>query len=277
MLVGALASFSLVFASLFNVTTLVSAIGYTEDHIAGRYLLPILLAWFATVMTLFFANWQSSLATPAPENIVTPSSTTREGPDRNRPGSNGGFRLALVCLAIMATGAFILPKNKSTGPEPLLPNDAAMDSLDSSETNALEAGEAPARMAAAMQLDKAGRCAEALQAYRDAARLYPTNPVVLNKLAWSLAMNPVKELRNGREAILLASQAVELTGHQQPMLLETLAAAYAENGQFSKAFEIAQNALALSVLKDEPKAGEAITRFLESFSIGQAMGATNRP
>ena len=90
-------------------------------------------------------------------------------------------------------------------------------------------------------------------------------------------MNPMKELRNGEEAIRLASLAVELTGQQQPMLLETLAAAYAENGQFSKARQIAQNALALSVLKDQPKAGEAISHFLESFSAGQATGTTNGP
>ncbi|MGA2787219.1 MAG: hypothetical protein ABSF60_06800 [Verrucomicrobiota bacterium] len=54
MLVGALASFSLVFSSLYNVTSLAAVIGYTKDHIAGRYLLPILMAWFAIVMTLCF-------------------------------------------------------------------------------------------------------------------------------------------------------------------------------------------------------------------------------
>jgi len=275
MLVGAIAAFSLVFASLFNVTNLVSAIGYTEDHIAGRYLLPILLAWFATIMTLFFANWQSSLATPVPENLVTNSSATLKSPDRNRPRLNGGFWLALVSLAIMVSGVFVLPNNKSAWPEQLAPNDAVKNSLDSSETNALEEGEAQARMAAAMQMDKAGRCAEALQAYREAARLYPTNSFVLNKLAWSLAMNPMKELRNGEEAIRLASLAVELTGQQQPMLLETLAAAYAENGQFSKARQIAQNALALSVLKDQPKAGEAISHFLATLPISRPPGRTN--
>jgi cytochrome c-type biogenesis protein CcmH/NrfG len=158
-----------------------------------------------------------------------------------------------------------------------LPNDAVINPLDSSETNVLEEAGVRTRMAAAMQMDKAGRYAEALQAYREAARLYPTNPFVLNKLAWSLAMNPVKELRDGREAIQLAGQAVELTGHQQPMLLITLAAAYAENGQFTKTFEIARNALALTVLKDQPKASEAISRFLESFSAGKTFGMTNGP
>ncbi len=60
MLVGALAAFTLVFASLSNVTDLVSTIGYTADNTAGRYLFPVLLAWFATLLTTFFAELPSS-------------------------------------------------------------------------------------------------------------------------------------------------------------------------------------------------------------------------
>jgi hypothetical protein len=64
MLVGALAVFSLVFAALSNVTDLVSTISYTANDTAGRYLLPMLLAWFATMMTLFFAEPSSTAKTP---------------------------------------------------------------------------------------------------------------------------------------------------------------------------------------------------------------------
>ena len=64
MLVGALAAFSLVFAALSNVTDLVSTIGYTADNTAGRYLFPLLLSWFATMMTVFFANQHSIESTP---------------------------------------------------------------------------------------------------------------------------------------------------------------------------------------------------------------------
>ena len=55
MLVGALAAFSGVFASFVNITNLDQVIGYTADNVAGRYLLPVLLAWFATMITVFFA------------------------------------------------------------------------------------------------------------------------------------------------------------------------------------------------------------------------------
>jgi hypothetical protein len=65
MLVGALAAFSLVFASLLNVTNLVLVTGYTKDHIAGRYLLPLLFAWFATTMSMLFGNLPSSASIPS--------------------------------------------------------------------------------------------------------------------------------------------------------------------------------------------------------------------
>jgi hypothetical protein len=53
MFVGALAAFSGVFASFVSITNLDQVMRYTGDQ-GGRYFLPMLLAWFATIMTLFF-------------------------------------------------------------------------------------------------------------------------------------------------------------------------------------------------------------------------------
>ncbi len=65
MLVGALAAFSGVFASFANITSLNAAINdYTVEVHGGRYLLPVLLAWFATLMTLFFAEQHSVESSP---------------------------------------------------------------------------------------------------------------------------------------------------------------------------------------------------------------------
>jgi hypothetical protein len=90
MLAGALMAFSVVFASLFNVASLAAVIGYTEDHIAGRYLLPVLLAWFAVLLTLFFRK------EPARETIILPGATDsslspreeRVGRESERGGSD---------------------------------------------------------------------------------------------------------------------------------------------------------------------------------------------
>ena len=73
---------------------------------------------------------------------------------------------------------------------------------------------------------------------------------LLNNFAWVLATSPDDELRDGKRAIELATKAAELTAHQTPHILSTLAAAYAETGDFEtakkwsqKAVEIAQKEL----------------------------------
>jgi tetratricopeptide (TPR) repeat protein len=68
----------------------------------------------------------------------------------------------------------------------------------------------------------------------------------LNDLAWLLATSQDAALRNGSEAVALASHAVRLTREHEPMLLGTLAAAHAEAGDFDKAVETQQRAVELA-------------------------------
>jgi hypothetical protein len=53
-------------------------------------------------------------------------------------------------------------------------------------------------------------------------------------------------VRDGKEAVRLAEQACELTGHKRPLFLGTLSAAYAEAGRFDEAVETATQAEALA-------------------------------
>ena len=63
-----------------------------------------------------------------------------------------------------------------------------------------------------------------------------TNSVVVkNNLAWFLAANQKSSLRDGNQAVILAESACEQTQYQEPTLIGTLAAAYAEAGRFSNA------------------------------------------
>jgi 4-amino-4-deoxy-L-arabinose transferase-like glycosyltransferase len=84
MLVGALAAFSGVFASFVNITSLVQVVSYTANDVAGRYLLPVSLAWFATMMTVFFAETPStiSISSPGAQPSVAPAGRHR----KNRAG-----------------------------------------------------------------------------------------------------------------------------------------------------------------------------------------------
>jgi hypothetical protein len=230
MFVGAMFALSVVFVSFVSIKGLSEVIGYTNDSTGGRYLLPVLLAWFSTILTMFFAD---------------PSSATTV--DRGPPS----------------------PKNP-------LPNAAATSSPNDSETNPPEEPDLQTRLELALQLDSAGKFAEALQEYREAVRLYPNDAHALNNLAWRLATNPRLELRNGREAVLFASKAVELTGQQQPICIRTLAAAYAQDGQFAKAVEMAKKARAVALLAGMVEEAAINEDLLKQFSAA-ASGLTNGP
>ncbi len=98
----------------------------------------------------------------------------------------------------------------------------------------------------ASTLDGQGKYAEAIQFYRAALKAQPDQEEVLNNLAWLLATCPDAAFRNGPEAVRLASHACELTGHKQPLLIGTLAAAQAEAGDFPAAIATAQRAETLA-------------------------------
>ena len=71
----------------------------------------------------------------------------------------------------------------------------------------------------------------------------------LNELAWLLATGPDSTLRDATNAISFALETVAATGSTNPMYLDTLAAAYAGAGEFTKAVAIQKEAMAL--LHDE--------------------------
>jgi len=85
-----------------------------------------------------------------------------------------------------------------------------------------------------------GKMRDAMSHYATAILLTPDFAEAFNALAWIGATDPHPELRNGGQAVVLAGRACELTGRQQPAMLLTLAAAYAETGRFSEAMEMAE-------------------------------------
>jgi tetratricopeptide (TPR) repeat protein len=78
-----------------------------------------------------------------------------------------------------------------------------------------------------------------------ALRLAPDDVSACNLLTWQLATCPDPEFRDGARAVAVGLQAAEKPGWQQPHMLDTLAAAYAENGQFEEAIRTQERALAL--------------------------------
>lgn len=94
-----------------------------------------------------------------------------------------------------------------------------------------------------------GRHSEAIKDYEQALELgIPNHSLksgVLNNLAWVLATSPDDSLRNGKRSIVLATEAASLSDYKEPYILSTLAAAYAEIGDFDAAIEWSKKAIDL--------------------------------
>jgi tetratricopeptide (TPR) repeat protein len=71
----------------------------------------------------------------------------------------------------------------------------------------------------------------------------PNKTELLNALAWLLATCPDQSLRNGNKALEFARKASEQATPNNPNIMETLAAAYAESGDFQQAQKWATEAL----------------------------------
>jgi len=108
----------------------------------------------------------------------------------------------------------------------------------------LQPDNAKARFQLALAMAGQGRTRQAMEHYRRALRADPDWPAVLNNLAWIMATHPNGEFRDGPEAVRLARRACELTRHQRPRMLLTLAAALAEAGLFDQAVATARKAMA---------------------------------
>jgi tetratricopeptide (TPR) repeat protein len=118
--------------------------------------------------------------------------------------------------------------------------------LQYSEAVRLSPTNAGIRFNAGLAFLKARRIEEARIELNAAARLRPDWAEPLNAQAWALATSSDDHVRNGAEAVKLAEKAAELTSRQQPVILNTLAAAYAEVGRFPDALATANSALELA-------------------------------
>jgi tetratricopeptide (TPR) repeat protein len=105
---------------------------------------------------------------------------------------------------------------------------------------------APARHKLGRALNLSGDSARALEELAEAVRLDPDHREALMDIAWIRATSPDDGLRDGDEAIRLASRAVALAGDRDVTALDTLAAAYAAAGRFDDAVETARRALAVA-------------------------------
>jgi tetratricopeptide (TPR) repeat protein len=79
-----------------------------------------------------------------------------------------------------------------------------------------------------------------------AIELKPDRIDVLNKLAWLSAAVDDASIHNAQKGIEFAQRGCELTGYKDPVLLDTLAVAYAAAGRFDEAKATAEKALRIA-------------------------------
>jgi tetratricopeptide (TPR) repeat protein len=95
-----------------------------------------------------------------------------------------------------------------------------------------------------------------------------SNAKIMNALAWFYATSPDPTLRNGEKAVRIAEKSVAETSRNDANILDTLAAAYAEVGDFPKAISVQKEAIALLAGEEKRKSGEFLER-LNLYESGQ--------
>jgi len=114
-----------------------------------------------------------------------------------------------------------------------------------------------------------GLGAQASDHWTIAVKYRPDLPAVLNSLAWLKATSPDPKLRDPALAVTLAQRACDLTQSQDPVMLDTLAAAYATAGKFDEAVQTAERALELAGAAEQPGFVSRIKNRLEAYKVGR--------
>ena len=120
-----------------------------------------------------------------------------------------------------------------------------------------------ARQARADTLLSIGKHAEAIADFEILLKQEPEDDSILNNFAWVLATSPDDKLRDGQRAIKLATKACEVTEYKKAHILSTLAAAYAETGDFETAVKWSGKAVELGV--KEKEVDDQLKKELESY------------
>jgi tetratricopeptide (TPR) repeat protein len=105
---------------------------------------------------------------------------------------------------------------------------------------------------------------KALEDFEQVLKLAPEFSGIYNDYAWTLATNPQDSVRNGKKAVELALKACELTNYEHGGTVDTLAAAYAEAGEWEKALKWQEKAIKLAE-DSEPKDLPGMKERLQSF------------
>jgi tetratricopeptide (TPR) repeat protein len=135
---------------------------------------------------------------------------------------------------------------------------------------------APCEEALGSAYESLGKSAEALAHWRQAQKIDPDRVSATLGIAWVLATAPEVSVRNGTEAVLLAESALHQALPDDANVLDTLAAAYAENGQYVRAASTAAHALELAVAQGNSAQAAAIRSRLQLYKGNKSYRSAGR-
>ncbi|MBV9489959.1 MAG: hypothetical protein JO069_09570, partial [Verrucomicrobia bacterium] len=115
-------------------------------------------------------------------------------------------------------------------------------------------------------LSRLNRKSEAIEAFLDGARVNAKDPYSRAGAAWLYATADDSRIRNGAQAVTLATDAAKLSHEKDATILDVLAASYAEQGNFRAAQQWQEKA----ILTGDPADIPYYQRRLQSYQEGKS-------
>jgi protein O-mannosyl-transferase len=117
---------------------------------------------------------------------------------------------------------------------------------------------------------------QAIDYYQKTLAIRPDYADALNNLAWILATTPDAALRNGAQAVELAERADRLSRGNDPVVLNTLSAAYAEAKRYPEAIETARRAQQLATAQKNTALADSIPEEIGFYQAGKPYRDTDQ-
>lgn len=116
-----------------------------------------------------------------------------------------------------------------------------------------------------------GNPSSAIAHWKIALEIMPHDFNAQCNVAWVFATCPNPVMRNGPRAVELMEDVIKRSGTRNPILLRTLAAAYAESGRFPEAVATAHEALDLTGKQGNSSLERQLREALVNFEAGQPL------
>ena len=114
---------------------------------------------------------------------------------------------------------------------------------------------------------------QALTWFKSAVSTSPDDVNIVNEVAWTLAVTHLDALRKPRYALEIMERAMtaDEAAQKNPAYLDTWAAAYAANGNFTRAIALQQQAVDAARDEEESDVIKVLQAHLDAFQRGEAV------